>query len=114
MNSIIITGNATADSKTFYKDDGRATTTFTVATNDTSGEKVFTEFHRVVVFGKQADYLAGSIKKGMRICVIGKVTSKKYNDKDGVERQSFNVMAFEVYQGFSKKEDPVIEDDMPF
>ena len=91
LNKFSAIGFAGSDpeSKTF--DNGGSVASFSLATSesftDKSGERVTnTEWHRLVVWNKQAEIIAKYVKKGSKIYVEGKVTYRKYADKDGIER----------------------------
>lgn len=115
---MVVTGNVTKDAETFFGESGKAVTKFSVASNERHGEKEYVEFTNVVMFGKPAEWVAGTIKKGDRVCAIGKKSTKKWVDRDGNNRYSTDLVAWEVYGTITKKDsgETVVEkeDDMPF
>lgn len=81
--------------KTFGNDQKVAT--FNVATSDyyldNKGErKQDTQWHRVVIFGKQADVAEKYLDKGMQVALTGKLKYSEYNDKDGNKRFSTDIV----------------------
>ena len=102
VNKVILVGNLGRDPETRYTPDGSAITTVSIATTevwkDKSGEKQEkTEWHRVVFFNR-GNYKLGEIageylKKGSQIYVEGKLQTRKWQDKDGVEKYSTEVVA---------------------
>ena len=71
---------------------------FTVATNystkNASGEwETMTEWHSIVCFGRLANLAVQNLKKGCRVTVLGRMHTKKWTGKDGVERQKTEIIA---------------------
>ena len=90
-NKVQLIGNVgmTPEVKTFG--EGKTRVHFSIATNESyknkNGEKVDeTQWHNIVVWGKGAELAASLIKKGAEIAIEGKLTSRKYDDKDGNTR----------------------------
>lgn len=102
VNKVILVGNLGRDPETRYAPDGGAITNVSIATTETwkdkNGEKQEkTEWHRVVFFNRGA-YKLGEIageylKKGSQIYVEGRLQTRKWQDKDGVEKYSTEVIA---------------------
>ncbi len=99
VNKVIIVGNLGRDPETRYMPSGDAMTTIAVATTDswkdkTSGEKKEqTEWHRITFFGKLAEIAGQYLKKGSQVYVEGSLRTRKYTDKDGVEKYSTDIKA---------------------
>lgn len=99
VNKCIIVGNLGRDPETRYANSGEAITTVSIATTDkwkdkTSGEqKEQTEWHRVVFFGKLAEIAGEFLKKGSQVYIEGKLKTRKWTDKDGVERYTTEVVS---------------------
>ena len=95
-NLAIITGHVGADPDiTNY--EGGSIAVFSIATSEKyknkAGEKVEkTEWHRIKCFGKLAEVTEKYIKKGNLINVVGKISTEKYDDKDGVTRYSTYIL----------------------
>jgi single-strand DNA-binding protein len=98
VNKVILLGNLGRDPETRYTTGGDAVTNLNVATNeqwkDKNGEKQErTEWHRVVLFGRQAEVAGEYLKKGRSVYIEGRLQTRKYTDKDGVEKYSTEIVA---------------------
>jgi len=98
VNKVILLGNLGRDPETRYTTDGGAVTTLNIATSeqwkDKSGEKQErTEWHRVVLFGRTAEIAGEYLKKGRSVYIEGRLQTRKYTDKDGVEKYSTEIVA---------------------
>src|SRR6476661_3456048 len=99
VNKVIIVGNLGRDPETRYMPSGDAITSIAVATTDswkdkTTGEKKEqTEWHRVSFFGKLAEIAGQYLKKGSQVYIEGSLRTRKYTDKDGVEKYSTDIRA---------------------
>jgi single-strand DNA-binding protein len=109
VNKAIIVGNLGRDPETRYMQSGDAITNITVATTDrwkdkSSGEtKESTEWHRIAFFGKLAEVAGQYLQKGSQVYVEGKIRTRKYTDKDGVEKYATQIEA-DTLQMLGKKE----------
>ena len=99
VNKVIILGNLGRDPETRYMPSGDAMTTISIATTDSwkdkvSGEKKeTTEWHRVTFFGKLAEIAGQYLKKGSSVYVEGSLRTRKYTDKDGIEKYATDIKA---------------------
>ncbi|HET7160010.1 MAG TPA: single-stranded DNA-binding protein [Burkholderiales bacterium] len=98
VNKVILIGNLGADPETRYLPSGDAVTNIRIATTDTwkdkSGEKQeHTEWHRVAFFGKVAEIAGEYLKKGSPVYVEGRIRTRKWQDKEGQERYSTEIVA---------------------
>jgi single-strand DNA-binding protein len=98
INKVILIGNLGKDPETRYLPSGDAVTNITVATTDTwkdkSGEKQeHTEWHRVAFFGKLAEIAGEYLKKGSPVYVEGRIRTRKWQDKEGQDRYSTEIIA---------------------
>lgn len=98
VNKVILVGNLGRDPETRYLPDGGAVTNVSVATTDTwkdkSGEKQErTEWHRVAFFGKLAEIAGEYLKKGSQVYVEGGLRTRKWQDKEGKERSTTEIIA---------------------
>jgi len=99
VNKVILVGNLGRDPETRYMPDGAAITNVSVATSfqwtdKASGEKKEeTEWHRVVFRGRLAEIAGEYLKKGSQIYVEGRLRTRKWQDKEGQERYTTEVMA---------------------
>jgi single-strand DNA-binding protein len=97
VNKVILLGNLGRDPETRYTTGGDAVCNLNIATSeqwkDKSGEKQErTEWHRVVLFGRQAEIAGEYLKKGRSVYIEGRLQTRKYTDKDGVEKYSTEVV----------------------
>lgn len=91
VNKVIVLGNLGKDPETRYTQGGDAVTSLNLATTekwkDKDGAKQEkTEWHRVVMFGRLAEVAGEYLKKGSQCYIEGKLQTRKYTDKEGVER----------------------------
>ena len=99
VNKAIIVGNLGKDPETRFLPDGKAVCNFSVATTDTwkdkaSGDKKeATEWHRVSCFGRLAEICGEYLKKGSQVYVEGKLRTRKWQDKEGQDRYTTEIIA---------------------
>lgn len=93
MSKITIVGNATSDVELRYTQGGVPVANVNVAENVKVGEKEHTNFHRVTIWRDMAEHAAGSIHKGMRVIVVGKLDQREFEDREGNKRQAWDVTA---------------------
>jgi single-strand DNA-binding protein len=101
VNKVILVGNLGADPELKYTPSNRAVCNLSVATNevwkDKSGQKQEkTEWHRVTVWGEQAENCSKFLTKGRMVYVEGKLQTRSWDDKDGKKRYSTEVVADRV------------------
>ena len=102
VNKVIIVGNLGRDPEVRYNPNGGAWCTVSIATSrswkdKTSGEKVEeTEWHRVVFNDKLAEIAGEYLKKGRSVYVEGRLKTRKWTDKDGVEKFTTEIVANEM------------------
>jgi len=103
INKVIIIGNLGKDPEVRYMPSGSAICNANIATtrtwkNKESGDKnEETEWHRVVFFDRQAEVAGEYLKKGSSVYVEGRLKTRKWTDKEGVERYTTEIVA-EVMQ----------------
>ena len=104
VNKVILVGNLGRDPEVRHTQDGKAIVNLSVATSEnwrdkqTGERKEKTEWHRVVIFNENLGKIAEQyLKKGAKVYIEGQLQTRKYNDKDGVEKYSTEV----VLQGFN-------------
>jgi single-strand DNA-binding protein len=102
VNKVIIVGNLGRDPEVRYTPNGSAVCNVTIATsrvrkNKDSGDKTEdTEWHRVVFFDKLAEIAGEYLKKGRSVYVEGRLQTRKWTDKDGVEKYTTEIVASEM------------------
>jgi single-strand DNA-binding protein len=98
VNNVILVGNLGRDAELRYTAGGAAVATLNLATtevwNDKQGQKQEkTEWHRVVLWGKQAESLQEYLVKGKQIYVEGRIQTRQWDDKDGNKRYTTEIKA---------------------
>lgn len=98
VNKVILVGNLGRDPEVRNMPSGDALANFSIATTDTwrdkSGQRQErTEWHRISIFGKQAEVAGQYLKKGSTVYVEGRLQTRKWTDKEGVERTTTEVVA---------------------
>jgi single-strand DNA-binding protein len=101
VNKVILVGNLGKDPEVRFTPNGRALAKFPVATSerwtDQQGQKQErTEWHNVVVWGKQAETCGQYLAKGRQVFIEGSIRSRQYDDKDGNKRYMTEIVAREV------------------
>lgn len=98
VNKVILIGNLGRDPEVRFTQGGTAVANFTMATterwSDPSGEKKEkTEWHRVVVWGKQAEIAGEYLRKGKQVYVEGSLQTREWTDREGQKRYTTEVRA---------------------
>ena len=102
VNKVILIGNLGKDPEVRYMPSGEAVTNITLATTETwkdksSGDKKeATEWHRVVFFRKLAEIAGQYLKKGSQVYIEGSLKTRKWQDKDGQDRYTTEIVADEM------------------
>jgi single-strand DNA-binding protein len=99
VNKVIVVGNLGKDPETRFLPDGKAVCNFSVATTDkwtdkaTNEKKEATEWHRISSFGRLAEICGEYLKKGSQVYIEGKLRTRKWQDKEGQDRYSTDIIA---------------------
>ena len=98
VNKAILIGNLGRDPELRYTQGGQAVANFTLATNERWNDKdgnsqERTEWHRVVVWGKQAENCAQYLSKGRNVYIEGRIQTREWEDKEGQKRHTTEVVA---------------------
>jgi single-strand DNA-binding protein len=99
VNKVILVGNLGRDPETRYSPDGAAICNVSIATTSqwkdkASGErKEETEWHRVTFYGRLAEIAGEYLKKGRSVYVEGRLKTRKYKDKEGIEKYATDIIA---------------------
>jgi single-strand DNA-binding protein len=102
LNRAQILGNMTKDPEMRYTPNGQAVTSFSVATNrkwkgrDGAADGEATEYHDIVVWGKQAEAVTPMLKKGGPVFVEGRLQTRSWEGQDGVKRYKTEIVADNV------------------
>ncbi|MEE4330048.1 MAG: single-stranded DNA-binding protein [Wenzhouxiangella sp.] len=99
INKVILIGNLGADPETRHTAGGNAVTNLSLATSEAwrdrqSGEmQEKTEWHRVVLFSKQAEVAGEYLRKGSKVYIEGRLQTRKWQDRDGNDRWTTEIVA---------------------
>lgn len=110
MNKVILVGRVGQDPKMSYTSSGQAVANFSVATDEgyrdrQTGQKVErTEWHRVVAWRQQAEFVGNYINKGRLVMVEGKLQTRKWQGQDGQDRYTTEIIADSI-QGLDRAPD---------
>ena len=100
LNLILLIGNAGRDAELRYTASGRAVAGFSIAVNrnyQVNGEwREETEWFNVSSWGQQAESVANSVRRGSRVFVEGRLSTREYTTQAGLSRTSLDVNAFRV------------------
>lgn len=127
VNKVTLVGNLGADPELRFTQGGTPVCRLSIATTrnwkkkDTNEKRKETEWHRVTVWGQQAQHCNQYLTKGRQVYLEGRLQTKSYDDKDGIKRYSTEIIAETVqFLGTMPKgesEPPAStppEDDIPF
>lgn len=109
VNKVILVGRLGRDPEVRYMTNGDAVANFSIATDeqwkDRNGERqTRTEWHNITIYRKLAEIVGQYLKKGSLIYIEGKIQSRKYLGKDGIERTAYDIIADEMKMLGSKGE----------
>lgn len=99
INKVILVGNLGADPDTRYMPSGKAVTNIRVATSESWKDKQTgdmqerTEWHSIVMYDKLGEIAAEYLRKGSQVYIEGKIRTRKWQDKEGKDRYTTEVIA---------------------
>ena len=102
VNKVILIGNLGADPEVKRMTSGDSITTFSIATSEswvdrnTNQRQERTEWHRVVAFRQLADIMAQYLRKGSRVYIEGKLQTRKWQDQNGIDRYTTEIIASDM------------------
>ena len=102
VNKVIVVGNLGSDPDTRYVPSGSAVTNLSIATSEswkdkqTGEQKERTEWHKVAMFGRLAEIAAEYLRKGSQVYIEGKLRTRKWQDKEGKDRWTTEIIADEM------------------
>ena len=102
LNKVLLIGRVGADPEVRYMPNGTAVANIRLATNDgykdkNTGDYIeSTEWHRVVCFGKLGEIVSQYVKKGRQVYIEGRIKTNKWQDKNGQDRYSTDIIANEM------------------
>lgn len=100
-NKVQLIGNLGNDPEIINLESGKTLAKFAIATNDSyknaQGEKITdTQWHNIVAWGKTAEIVEKYITKGKEVAIEGKLTTRSWEDKDGIKRYTTEVVCSEL------------------
>ena len=122
VNKVILVGNLGKDPEVKYTQSGKAVCNFSIATTERYNKEDHTEWHNIVAWGKLAEICGEYLAKGSRVYIEGKITTRKWEDKEGITRYTTEIIAREMKMLSKKQEEDTNnynhpnpnDDDVPF
>ena len=117
VNKVILIGNLGNDPEVRYTPSGSAVASVSLATSETWKDKQTgesqdrTEWHRVVFFSRLAEIVGEYLRKGSKIYVEGALRTRKWQDKNGQERYTTEIIASEMHMLDNKTGSPSVAKD---
>lgn len=101
LNKVILIGRLGKDPETRYLPNGDAVCNFSIATDeswkDKNGQRqTRTEWHAITMYRKLAEIAAKYLQKGSQVYIEGRIQSRKYTGKDGIERTAYEIVCSEM------------------
>jgi len=102
LNKVMIIGNLGKDPEMRYMPNGEAVATLTLATSESWKDKTTgaaqekTEWHRVVLFRRLAEIAGEYLKKGAKVYIEGRLQTRKWQDKQGIDRYTTEIVGNEM------------------
>ena len=117
-NQVQLIGNIGSDLKITTTKNRRSLLKFSLATNDyyisSKGERTKeTQWHRIIAWGKQAEYIANNMSKGSHIGINGKLTYNSFEGEDG-NMKYYTEIKINTVENFSKSKKVALKEEMPF
>ena len=132
VNKVILVGHVGGDPEPRYTASGTAVVNISVATNevrrDAEGNELkSTEWHRIVLWAKQAEFVGNYVKKGQLVYIDGRLQTRTWEDRNKIERKTTEIVADNITllgpsrsatsqaaDTASVSEEPPEDDDIPF
>lgn len=119
VNRVILLGRLGKDPEVRYTQGGSAVTSFSIATSEVwkdknTGEKQEkTDWHNIVAFSRLAEITGQYLKKGSQVYIEGKLQTRKWTDKNGIDRYSTEIIAHELQMLGGPQRDQYSNDNRP-
>ena len=126
LNKVILIGNLGRDPEVRYMPNGEAVCNFSIATSETWNDRQTgqrqerTEWHNITLYRRLAEVAGQYLKKGSQVYIEGKIQSRKYTDKQGIERTAYEIIGDELKMLGGRDNQPAQPpeqqpfDDVPF
>ena len=102
LNKVILIGNLGRDPEVRYMPNGEAVCNFSIATSETWNDRQTgqrqerTEWHNITLYRRLAEVAGQYLEKGSQVYIEGRIQSRKYTGKDGIERTAYDIVASEM------------------
>ena len=102
LNKVILIGRLGRDPEVRYMPNGEAVCNFSIATDETwkdrqTGQRQErTEWHNITLYRRMAEVAGQYLKKGSLVYIEGRIQSRKYTDKNGIERTAYEIIGSEM------------------
>ena len=101
LNKVILIGRLGRNPETRYMPNGEAVCNFSVATDESwkdaqGNRQERTEWHNITMYRRLAEIAAQYLKKGSLVYIEGRIQSRKYTGKDGIERTAYEIIGSEM------------------
>ena len=102
LNKVILIGNLGRDPEVRYMPNGEAVCNFSIATSETWNDRQTgqrqerTEWHAITLYRRLAEIAGQYLKKGSLVYIEGRIQSRKYTDKNGIERTAYEIIGSEM------------------
>ena len=102
LNKVILIGNLGRDPEVRYMPNGEAVCNFSIATSETWNDRQTgqrqerTEWHNITLYRRLAEVAGQYLKKGSQVYIEGRIQSRKYTGKDGIERTAYEIVCSEM------------------
>ena len=102
LNKVILIGNLGRDPEVRYMPNGEAVCNFSIATSETWNDRQTgqrqerTEWHNITLYRRMAEVAGQYLKKGSLVYIEGRIQSRKYTGKDGIERTAYEIIGSEM------------------
>ena len=102
LNKVILIGNLGRDPEVRYMPNGEAVCNFSIATSETWNDRQTgqrqerTEWHNITLYRRLAEVAGQYLKKGSQVYIEGRIQSRKYTDKNGIERTAYEIIGSEM------------------
>ena len=119
LNKVMLIGRLGRDPEVRYMPNGSPVCNFSVATSETwtdrnSGQRQErTEWHNITLYGRVAEVAGQYLKKGSQVFLEGRIQSRKYTDKNGVERTAYEIVCSEMKMLGGKSEGGEVQHNPP-
>jgi len=117
MNLVVLTGRIGRNPDIKVKEGQTSIANFSVATDEYYGGETHTEWHRLVAFGKIAEYMGGYVSKGALLEITGRLQTREWTDREGNKKQTTEIVVNtlkSLMKGEEKKQEPGDPEEPPF